>query len=388
MPSYNEVIIIGGGVCGCSIAYHLSRQGISSQIIERDAIASQASGRAWAVISPLARILLFFEGAVVPKGSMRPCLSFFEEGYRRFPQLALELKEEGGVDIGYGELPCISVIFQENEEKYFKKRLSELTNEGFEVSWLEADDVKARIPGIVSGVRGGIYFPGRQVEPYKYVLSLFQAAEARGVSMKQREAVGFSHQGSNVTAVILAEGEVQADAVVLAMGPWSQQGASWLGKDIPLTVRRGQCIKVEVPQQLPSYRLLGDRVAVIPKVDGTVILGRTGAHDVVHEKVVNFDDSPTEEAKTSIINAAVDLLPGLGESRLIEHRAGLEAWQPDGGLPMLGRLPGWNNVYIATWLATWGIQWSPAVGRVMADLIIKGDTDESIEALSPARFIK
>jgi len=200
--------------------------------------------------------------------------------------------------------------------------------------------------------------------------------------------VGFRHQGSKVTAVTLARGEVEADVVVLTMGPWNGQGTSWLDKEIPLTVRREQCVKVEVPQRLPPYRLLNNQAAIIPKVNGTVILGRTGAHDLVHEEMVDFDDRPTEEAKTSIMTAAVHLLPELEEARLVEHRAGLEAWQPNSGLPMLGPIPGWDNVYLAAWLATWGIQWSPAVGRVMADLIIKGRTEESIEPLSPARFIE
>jgi len=387
VPSQKEVVIIGGGVIGCSIAYHLAKQGVPSQIIERDAVAARASGKAWAVISALARILLFFEDAVVPRGSMQPCLSFFEEGSQRFPQLALELKAEGGVDIEYGELPCLSVVSQESEERYLKGRVSELASEGFEVSWLDEDDIRIRVPDITSGVRGGVFFPGQQVEPYKYVLSLLQAAEARGASIRQGEAVGFRYQGTRVTTVILATGtEVEADVVVLAMGPWSSQGASWLGKEIPLIVRREQCLKVEVPQRLPLYRLLNNQVAIIPKVNGTVILGRAGAHDAVHEEVVNFDDRPTEEAKISIMNAAVALLPKLEEAKLVEHRAGLEAWQPNGGLPMLGLLPGWDNVYLATWLATWGIQWSPAVGRVMADLIIKGRTEESIKPLSPARL--
>jgi len=385
MSSKKEVVIIGGGVCGCSIAYHLAKQGVPSQIIERDAIASQASGKAWAVISAPARILLFFEDAVVPRGSMRPCLSFFEEGFQQFPHLAVELKEEGGVDIGYGELPCLSVTSQESEESYLKKRVSELASEGFEVGWLGGDEVKARISGITPGVRGGVFFPGQQVEPYKYVLSLFQAAEKMGASIKQGEAVRFRYQGSRVTAVILATGaEVDGDVVVLAMGPWSGQGTSWLGKEIPLIVRREQCLKVEVPQRLPLYRLLTNQVAIIPKVNGTVILGCAGAHE---EVVANFDDRPTEETKTSIMSAAVALLPKLEEAKLVEHRAGLESWQPNGGLPMLGRLPGWDNVYLATWLATWGIQWSPAVGRVMADLIIKGRFKESVEPLSPARLL-
>lgn len=218
------------------------------------------------------------------------------------------------------------------------------------------------------------------MEPYRYVLALFQAAEAKGASMKQGEVVGFRYQGSRVTAVILDTREVEADVVVLAMGPWIKQGTSWLGKEIPIVVTREQCLRVEVPQRLPPYRLYSSKVAIVPKVDGTVVLGLAGVHDEV-----DFDDRPTEEAKSRLMDAAVGLVPRLEEARLVEHRAGLEGWQPNGGLPMLGRLSGWDNVYLVTWLGTFGIQWSPAVGRIMAALIIKG-TEESIEALSPARY--
>jgi glycine oxidase len=379
-----EVAIIGGGVAGCSTAYHLAKQGVGSLIIERDAIASQASGKAWGYFPSPVLLLLLVEGTLVPKGSMRPCLSLTEEGFRRIAQLARELKEESGVDTGHGELPVIRAVFDESEEKDLKERVPELKREGFEISWIEANEVKARSPDIAPGVRGGMFFPGHQVEPYKYTLALAQAAEAKGASIRQGEAVGFRAEGTRVTAVTLAAGGVvEADAVVLAMGPWTGQGTSWLGKEIATSVHRDQCLVVEVPQRLPPVRISSGRgkgVSIVPKVDGKVILGR------VEHDVVDFDERPTEEFRLSVMEAALATLPGLEEAKLIEHRAGLEAWQTS-GVPMLGRLPGWDNVYVATWLATFGIQWSPAVGRIMADFVIKGHTEKSVEPFDPARYV-
>jgi len=384
MSSKAEVVIVGGGAVGCSIAYHLAKQGVASQIIERDAIASQASGKAWAVMSAPASIVLFWEGIYMPKGSMWPSFPLFEEGLRRFPELAPELKAEGGIDIQYGELPAIRVVFQEDEEKHLKQQVCELAEKGFQVSWIDEYEVRARLGDVTPGVRGAVFLPGHQVEPYRYVLGLFQAAEAKGASMKQGEAVGLRYQGSRVMAVTLATGEVEADVVVLAMGPWNKQSCSWLGKELPSRVTRAECLRVEVPQRLPPYRIYNAHGVIVPKVDGTVVLA---AQRENHPDEVDFDDRPTEEAKNTIIEATVDLVPGLIEAKLVEHRSALLDRQPNGGLPMMGQVPGWDNVYLATWMGGFGIMWSPAVGRIMADLIVKGRTEDYIELLSPARLI-
>lgn len=384
MPSREDVVIIGGGVAGCSIAYHLVKQGIPSLIIERDAIGSQASGKAWGVISPATNLVLYVEGDWVPEGTMRPCLGLSDEGMRRFPHLAEELKEEGGVDVGYGELPVIRAVFDEKEEKHLKRRVPELKREGFEVGWIEAKEVKVCCPDIASGIRGGTLWSGYQVEPYKYTLALAQAAEARGASIKQGEVVGFGAQGARVTSVLLAASEIESDVVILAMGPWTAQATAWLGKEIPMRVTRDQCLVLEVPQPLPAWRITsgwGEGVAIVPKVDGKVILGHW------EDDRVDFDDQPTEDFRLSVMEAAVATIPRLEEAKLVEHRAAVEAWHPISGLPMLGRLPGWDNVYLVTWLAGFGIQWSPAVGRIMADLVVKGHSEDPIEPFSPARFV-
>ena len=378
--SSREVVVVGDGVIGCSIAYHLAKQGVSSQIIERDAIASQASGKAWAVF-PSPGALVFFEGISVPQGSIRPFLTLCEEGFRRLPQSAAQLKEEGGIDIGYGELPYIRLAFSESEEKQYKERMSELQREGFDIGWLDRSEVVHRVPDIASGVRGGLLFPEYQVEPYQYTLALAQAAEKRGAGIKQGEVVGFRSEKARVNAVILATGTtIEADAVVLAMGPWTGQGTSWLGKEIPIKVEREQCLRVEISQSLPLYRLTTVDSTIIPKVNGTVVLGRA----LQPEEAEDFDDTPRYEGMMKLIEAAVGLVPRLQAAKVIEHRVGLEAWPPAGLKPVLGQLPGWDNVYVAARLQTMGIIMSLAVGRLMADLIINGREEEPLKSLHPA----
>jgi len=397
MPSKKEVVIIGAGVIGCSIAYHLAKRGTPSQIIEMDSIAARASGKAWAVFvyPPIFRL---YEGQPpdalysMPKGSVQPWLELCWLGYHRLPDIALDLKEEVEVNIEYGELSWTRVALSGSEERSQKANLSFFRSEGYyEPYWLEADDLRAIFPDINPNARGALCYPCLQVEPYKFTLGLAQAAEKKGASIRQGEAVGFRHKGSRATSVTLATGtEVEADVVVIAMGPWSKRGTSWLGKEIPIRINREQCLRVQVPERLPPYALRGPKIGIIPKVNGEVIMGISGAKDLQTEYEVA---QITEEVKSEILEAAIELLPRLKEAKLIEHRGDLESWSPppNGVEPIIGRLPEWDNVYIATGFGTEGIMMSLGAGQVMAELIIGGNRlpnrfKAMIEHLSPARL--
>jgi len=163
-----------------------------------------------------------------PEGGVRPWLELVWLSYYRLPDITLDLKERGGINIGYSELPWIRVALTESEEKDYRDLLSLIRGAGYyEGSWLEADDIKAIFPNVNPRARGGLVLPYHQVEPYEYTLGLAQAAEKMGANIRHGDAVGFRKQGAKVTSVILATGtEVEADVVVLAMGVWSGQGTS------------------------------------------------------------------------------------------------------------------------------------------------------------------
>ncbi len=401
--SKKEVAIVGAGVIGCSIAYHLARQGIPSQVIERDSIAARASGKSWAVFG-YPPGFLGMEGrpsdkqrlVSMPVGGMSPWLELFWLGYHRIPDIALDLQEKGGIDIGYGELSSIRVVFSESDEKVTKESSSFLKSQGYhEGYWIEEDDLRAIFPDINPLARGGKVSSLLQVEPYKYTLGLAQAAEKMGANFRQGEVVGFRHEGSKLTAVTLATGtEVKADVFVLATGPWSGQVTSHLGKEISSLIIRCQCLRMKVPKPFPPYLLstpVPTNLAIIPKVDGSVILGFSVAVD---DKQTSFDvPLTTEEWKTMLINGAVDLLPTLNEAELIEQRGDFECWAPPPNCykPVIGRLPEWDNAYIATRFGTSGMMLSLGTGQVMADLIIAEGRpphrfENMMDYLSPARL--
>jgi len=401
------VIIVGAGAAGCSVAYHLAKCGIISQIIDREGIASRASGKAWAIwryppttclVSDLD--LTLSSPSILADVELQSEIAQREEyaqrmvdlhwiGYHRLPEAVSELEEIGGINIEYRELPLVKIAFSEEVVEVYKKDLSAIRSAGYnEGDWLEPDELQAIFPNINPQIKGGMCFPGFKVEPYKYTLCLAQAAEKMGCTIRGGEVVGFGSQGSRVTSVVLASGtEIEATEVVLAMGPWTGQATSWMGKELPIQLLREQCIRVELPRPFPPYSIWTTEGAIIPESGNQILLhGFEGWPDLV----TNFDSSLTEESKLSAIEMGTHLFPEIENGSIVEHRGDLECWTP--GLrmrPVLGRHPEWDNVYLASRFGSRGIMLSLSAGELMAELIARGGQDpyrveKLLETLSPS----
>ena len=408
MSIKDGVIIVGAGAAGCSVAYHLARRGITSQIVDREGIASRASGKAWAVwsypptetfsawdinltVSPIltdtelqSEIAQRFEYA-------QRMLDLHWIGYHRLPEAIRELEERGGINVGYRELPFVQIALSKEIEELYREAFSAIRSDGYhEGDWLEPDELQAIFPNINPQIKGGMCFPGFKVEPYKYTLCLAQAAEKMGCTIRSGEVVGFGSQGSRVTSVVLASGaEIEATEVVLTMGPWIGQATSWLGKELPVELHREQCIRVELPHPFPPYGIETAEGAIIPELDNKVILhGYEGWPDLV----TNFDSSLTEESKLSAIEMATNLFPEIENGSIVEHRGDLECWAPVLRMrPVLGRHPEWDNVYLASRFGTSGIMLSLSAGELMAELIARGGqapyrVKKLLETLSPTEL--
>ena len=410
MAMKDGVIIVGAGAAGCSVAYHLARRGITSQIIDREGIASRASGKAWAVweyppatcLAPdldvtvsvppiLAEADLQSEIAQRQEYAQR-MVDLHWIGYHRLPEAIHELEERGGIDVGYRELPFVQIALSEEEEERYREAFSDIRSAGYyEGDWLEPDELQAIFPNINQQIKGGVCLPGFKVEPYKYTLCLAQAAEKMGCTIRSGEVVGFGSKGSRVTSVVMASGtEVQATEVVLAMGPWIGQATSWLGKELPVELHREQCIRVELPRPFPPYGIWTTEGAIISELDNKVILhGFKGWPDLV----TNFDSSLTEESKLSAIEMATYLFPKIEEGSIVEHRGDLECWAPVLRMqPVLGRHPEWDNVYLASRFGTSGIMLSLSAGELMAELIARDGqapyrVEKLLETLSPTELM-
>ena len=407
------VIIVGAGVAGCSIAYHLARRGITSQIIDREGIANRASGKAWGIWSyppenwslkgwdvtedrlPMRTDAKFLSERAQRREYDQRVSDFYWLGYHRLPEAIRELEERGGIDVGYRELPFVWIAFSEEVEEMYREFFSDIRSAGYyEGDWLEPAELQAIFPNmnpqIKRQIKGALCLPNFKVEPYKYTLCLAQAAEKMGCTIRSGEVVGFGSRGSRVTSVVLASGtEIEATEVVLAMGPWIGQATSWLGKELPVQLSKSQCLRVELPHPFSPYGIYTPKGAIIPEVNNQVLLE---ASKRLPDVVIDFDSSLTEEGKLSAIEMATNLFPEIGNGSVVEHRGDLECWAPGLRLqPVLGRHPEWDNVYLVSRFGPSGIMISLSAGELMAELIARGGqapyrVEKLLETLSPVEL--
>ena len=371
MTSSADVVIIGGGIVGIASAYFLGRAGVSSVVIERDSVGSHASGFAYGGLSPLA-------GFGIP-GPLYPVA---REGMRLHRDLSRALPEETGVNTEYRERPTLTLAFDETEVREAKAGLAwKQEQEGYTVSWCDAEQARAVEPRISPEALGAVHIlETAEVEPYRFVLALAQASEKLGATIRHGRVTGLKREHGRVTGVSLERGEIQCDRVVLAMGPWSGEASAWL--DIPVEVRplKGQILRLRAPGAPFQCSIGWAGNYATTKPDGLLWAGTT-------EEEAGFDDSPTTEARDQVMASLLKMVPSVDDAELVEQTACLRPLPSDGML-LLGSVSGWDGLYLSTGAGRKGIGLGPAMGRITADLVIKGATDIPIDAFDPGRFAR
>ena len=366
----HDVVIVGGGITGIATAYYLAHAGIPSTVIERDAIASHASGFAYGGLS-----------GGIPNGP-QPNFPAIAEGMRLHRELAASLAEETDVDIQFQDRPTLRLALSDPEAAALQQHLTwQQAQPGYTVQWLDGTAARALEPRIAPETVGALYVEGSaDLEPYRLTLALATAAEKLGAVVRTGTVVGLRQDGGRVTGVALEGGEVVGcEHVVLAMGPWCAQASAWLGLDVPVRPLKGQILRLRASGE--PYRISighGSNYAMTKPADGLVWTGTT-------EEDAGFDESKTTAARDHIIEAALRMLPALADAELVLQTACLRPVTPDNAL-ILGRVPTLDGAYIATGGGRQGIMMGPAMAKAVADLIATGATGLPLDAYDPARF--
>ena len=368
-----DVVVVGGGIAGISTAYFLGQAGVKCVVIERDSVGSHASGFAYGGVGAVG-------GAGSATGDPGPSHAVATEGVRLHKELAERLPEQTGVDIEFRPRPALSLVFTNEEMAAAKSSLRwKQSQEGYSVDLLDAKQAREVESRISLKTIGAVYVEGTyDVDTYRLVLALTQAAEGLGTVVKHGAVTGVESSGGSVKAVNLEDGKIACDKVVLAMGPWSGEASEWLGVPIEVRPLKGQILRLRVPGPPFTASIGYDSDYATTKRDGLLWTGTT-------EEEVGFDEEPTTAARDQIMASLINMIPSAADGRLVRQTACLRPLASD-RLLVLGRVPGWDGVYMATGGGRQGIVLGPAMGKITADLIIAGRADLPIAAFDPGRF--
>ena len=363
-----DVIIIGGGLHGCSTALHLARRGIKPLVIEKDHVGRHASGVNAGGVRRLGR-----HPAEIP-------LSIASM------ELWHGIRNLVDDDCGFQCHGQVKVAENEAEFETLRRRVEEVRALGFtHEELIGRDELRALVPAIAGHCVGAIVcrHDGAAL-PYRTTLAFKRKAESLGARFLEGTRVGaLRRQGGN-WQVETDQGSHEAPRVVNAAGAWAGHVAAQLGELVPLeVVALMLMISAPMPPFLePVLGATGRPLSFKQYANGTVLIG--GGHRGRPDLATNWTDLDFTALAISA-RTVWDLFPVMRSAQIVRAWAGIEARMPD-DIPVIGASTTSENVWHAFGFSGHGFQLGPIVGAIIAELIATGRTNLPIAPFDIARF--
>lgn len=369
--SNTEILVIGAGVMGNSIAYHLARHGREVLVLEQSQIA----------VSPAAS---WASAGGVRRQGRHPAEALLAiEAIERWQALEQELD----ADLQYRQGGNLLLAETETEATYLTTFVQHQQALGFtDVRLIDRQEAHTLVPGISPRVIAGSYSPADgQADPARTTRAFASAAQRYGASYKTGErAVALLRKGERITGVRTAQEELQAEQVVLAAGAWSDDIAASIGLRLPIRTRALQMV-LSTPAQnsalTPVLSVVGRMLSLKQLPGGAFLLGGGWPGDPTPDRI-SYTLRP--DSMQGNWATACELLPTVGQQSIVRAWCGLEAESID-DIPFIGKLMDLQGLILAVGFSGHGFALSPAVGRAIADLIAGHPTPE-LAGLSPDRI--
>jgi glycine oxidase len=349
-----DVIIVGAGIIGLSLAISLRKQGLRVLVVERGEPGREASSAAAGMLSPA--------GSEIPD-ALR---DIAKKSYRRYPEFIHELQDESGIKVDFREH---GTILLSNDDNF---------PEAAEV--ISADKLRSLEPEIFgesvsSGKLNAAFIRERTVDPRLLVAAVIQAARHRDVDISS---------GTEVRSIEGAQGRtvgVRTDKTSYGAGMVVNCAGAWAGTigphAFPVHPVKGQMLALVQGLAL-RHVVRSEKIYVVPRSDGRLVIGSTLEN-------VGYDKSVSVNTIQSFLHSAVELLPQLQKAKQHEVWAGLRPGTPD-HLPIIGETST-RGFFAATGHYRDGILLAPITADVMTSVVLGRAPEVDITNFAPARFV-
>jgi D-amino-acid dehydrogenase len=372
-----HVVIIGNGVAGASLAFALARRRVRVSVVDASEPAAATLAGA---------------GIIQPWGSSidGAYYDLYARGADYYPILLDQLAEVGEADVGYRRNGALIVSDEESTldaaERRVRTRAQAHPIVG-DVRRVTADEAQSLFPPLRVGMPGVWIEGAARVDGRALRTALLRASERLGARMLTGNAtLAQPSDGAPVVRIGSRERcgvddvdvDIQADAIVVAAGAWTNSVLAPVGVAIGVSPQRGQITHLSLPgvdtNGWPSVSPIGSHYLVAFD-DSHVVVGAT------RESGAGFDARVTASGQREVLDAALATAPGLTDAGIVETRVGLRPLSDD-GVPHVGHLPGHPGIFVATGFGAGGLTMGPVVGDLLAEAIT-GTDGAAAETLAP-----
>lgn len=366
-----DVVIVGGGVNGCALAYELSLKGIKAVVVERKHLASGATGRCGAGIRQ--------------QWSSRENAALAIESVRIFERL----EEELGSSIGLRQGGYLIAIHDEKDMGQAEKNVEMQRSLGLDVSILEADEINDIVPILdIEGMKaiGATFCPtDGHADPFKTTYAYANAAMRNGAEIYRfTEVQDIVTDGEEIKAVRTNRGTIKTSVVVNAAGAWSKKIAEMAGIELPNVPYKKEIIVTERMTRIFDAMVISFRDGIyFSQQDEGQILGGIPPP----ETVTGYKTEPTLSFLEHMSSTLTRYAPVLKHINVLRQWTGFYDVTPD-ALPILGEVKGLKGFIQCNGFSGHGFMLSPMVAKLLAQLIAGEKTSLSIDRLNLERFEK
>ena len=379
LPPRAQVVVIGGGVIGCSVAYHLTQRGTTDVLLlEQNTLTSGTTWHAAGLVT-----------------QARPTRGT-REVVRRSLEVFRTLEQVTGLSTGYSETGTLHLALSEARRQELLRQASTSRGSGIRVELLGPEETLEHFPLLSpEGLLCSLYYPDEgRATATDITMSLARGARLGGARLVERVAVTEVHtQDGRATGVSTTAGDVEADVVVNCTGMWARQTGATAGVQHPVQALAHYYVVTDriegLPERMPTVKT-GDDAAYVKDDTGSLTVGffEPGSYPWASAGIpdsTGFIHLPEDwDHIGPFYERMTERIPVLADAGIKLFFGGPESFTPD-GLYHLGEVPGLRDYYVAAGFNSVGMLSGPGAGAVLADWVVDGHPSIDLPEVDPRR---